>query len=161
MKIFYKNDYRPELWLGDRLLYSTLLEDDLRSEFNITTKVADRKVTLYTDTDKVLDKYIDNLKNHYSGKYYLTDWGDGTKDNLTEHTYAEPGSYTIKTHYVDAYPEVNSYATTILLKINYSIFKKISFNSHILLGYALTQYTSLEGAKVTVDDTTSFFNVEK
>ena len=160
MKLFYNGDYRPEIWYGNKLLYSTLLEDDLRSEFNITIQQANSVVELYTDSMR-LDKFITNLQTSYRGEYYITDWGDGTLDNLTSHTYRLKGNYTIKTHYLSLSVEPFSENPTILvnsvkIKINYSIFKEKLFVLNLLKGYAAENDMSL-----IVDDTTSFFNLDK
>ena len=56
------------------------------------------------DTSKVADTTTITLKNYRAGDITdwdgLTDWGDGTIDSLTTHTYATDGIYTVKTKYM-------------------------------------------------------------
>ena len=94
IKNVYAGDNKiKSVYVGDNLIYESI-EENVGSEYNI----------FVFDTNKVSNSKKVTLQNYRAGDTTewdgLTDWGDGTIDSNTSHTYASDGIYTVKTKYM-------------------------------------------------------------
>lgn len=81
-----------EMYIGDRLIYggNHIEIDQTYNYFVFDTSLIEGVTTV---------KLYDNRSGDTTSWDGLTDWGDGTVDTLTTHTYSEDGKYTVKTKY--------------------------------------------------------------
>ena len=81
--------YAKGEWLGSFVEYNTVYDSSMNM-FVIDTTMTPDNLTVTLDTDKGGDDSV------WDG---VTDWGDGTLDTNTAHTYTNDGIYLVKTKY--------------------------------------------------------------
>lgn len=99
IKNIYVGDSKVKaVYLGDNLVYGVQTEPPVEETIDKTYNY------FVFDTSKVSGTTTVILQNYRAGDTTawdgLTDWGDGTIDNNTSHTYASDGTYTVKTKYM-------------------------------------------------------------
>lgn len=88
-----------------------------------------------------------NTSGTHFEKYGMTDWGDGTVDSNSSHTYATAGIYTVKTHRVTAWG--GTWSSDIIKNTLYKIkaFPSYPMNYQFNLGdMKVLKEVNLEGA---------------
>ena len=93
IKDVYAGDNKiKSVYAGDNLVYESIKED-VGSEYNYFVF----ETSSSTSRSVYLSSYRGGDTTTWDG---LTDWGDGTIDSNTSHTYASNGVYTVKTKYM-------------------------------------------------------------
>ena len=96
-------------------------------------------VTLYENPDKIGEATT-----------YTTDWGDGTADNNTSHTYSATGTYVIKTKLQSSDSSSKNYNITKCLNIRNDITNMFGFFYNFAL---LTEIPELPSGITSLRDT--------